>query len=344
MALSSSLQPRRNGFTADPEQGLVEPLPTFRTLCQGRFELRTYKYRDPHLHPDPHNVVLMIPCDDVPIRPLACLLVGVGHFWPGGNKFDHGEIDAIAGNSSLRHFVWLLPLPNPGSRSALNGETEWDYGAVRRMLANLISHSSELCGRVDAARVSLWGISCGGLAVWEAALQDGPYYHGLVPMAANVPTHRLRKDFLSSTALASLGSAMVVSLHVDGAWETKGLHRLWAHWQAGQAAKRTNRTLHTTQPHQQGQVQVAMHSYAVNTADGRRNAARLNVHMLEGPPLPWWQADGTMSDELDFHCVWRSALYDAGWDIPGIFREHCLAHAQAPAFWQHHNLGDVSCF
>ncbi len=341
MARPSRLQPRRNGFTVDLEQGSIEPLPSFQTLCQGRFELRTYKYRDLHLHSDPHNVVMMIPCDDAPVRPLACLLVGVGHFWPGCNKFDRGEIDAIAGNSSLRHFVWLLPLPNPGPRSALNGETEWDYGAVRRMLANLVSHSSELCGGVDAARVSLWGISCGGLAVWEAALQDGPYYNGLVPMAANVPTYSLRKNFFSSSALASLGSVIVVSLHVEGAWETKYLHRLWALWQA---AKRTNRTLHTTQSHHQGQAQVAVSSYAVNTADGRREAARHNIYMLEGPPLPWWREDGTMSDELDYHCVWRSALYDAGWDIPGIFREKCLAQEQATAFWQHHNLGDVSCF
>ncbi len=341
MALSGSLQPRRNGFTADPEQGLVEPLPTFRSLCQGRFELRTYQYRDPHLHPEPHNVVQMIPCDDAQIRPLACLLVGVGHFWPGCNKIGYGEIDAIAGNSSLRHFVWLLPLPNPGHRSALNREAEWDYGAVRRMLANFIWYSTELGGRTDAARVSLWGISCGGYAVWEAALQDGPYYNGLVPMAANVPAHHLRKDFLSSSALASLGSAIVVSLHVEGAWETEGLRRLWAHWQA---AKRTNRTLHTAQPQRQGQDQVAMYGYAVNTADGRCKAARLNVYMLEGPPLPWWRDDGTETAELDYHCVWRSALYDAGWDIPGIFREHCLARAQASAFWQHHNLGDTSCF
>ncbi len=86
MARSSRLQPRRNGFAADPEQGMIEPLPSFQTLCRGRFELRTYQYRDPHLHSDPHNVVLMIPCDDAPVRPLACLLVGVGHFWPGHNN------------------------------------------------------------------------------------------------------------------------------------------------------------------------------------------------------------------------------------------------------------------
>ena len=115
-------------------------------------------------------------------------------------------------------FVWLLPLPHYEERNTFNLRQDWDYPALRAMIAH--------CRPVSPAKISIWGISCGGLAVWEAAMQDGHFYQGLVTMSADVLDMHTPRNFLRSSCLASIAATATVCLCVRGAYEVCGLQAL----------------------------------------------------------------------------------------------------------------------
>ena len=179
---------------------------------------------------------------------LAIFLVGVGHFAEGGNFFGQGEVDCILGNPTLHPFVWLLPLPHHEERNTLNLRKDWDYPALRAMIAQFVVHRSQMPGRVSPSKISLWGVSCGGLAVWEAALQDGQSYQGLVTMSADVPDIYKPRKFLRSSCLASITATAVVCLCVQGSYEVRGLQDLFVCWGAAVEDKRNASALCSPTP------------------------------------------------------------------------------------------------
>ena len=71
-------------------------------------------------------------------------------------------------------------LPHCEERSTLNLQGDWDYPAIRAMIANYVVHMNQTPVQVDLAGISMWRVSCGGLAVWEAAMNDGHFYQELV--------------------------------------------------------------------------------------------------------------------------------------------------------------------
>ena len=180
------------------------------SICEGVFELRWFSYTDRVLHERPQTVLLMQPKQASQTdSPLALFLVGIGH----PTIWDRGR--------------WTVLFE---TLQALNLRQDWDYPALCAMLANFIIHRVALAAQVDVARVSIWGVSCGGQAVWDAALNDGQYYNGMAVVSSPLSELHCPGKYLRSAALTSLEATAVVSLHIRESYDAKSSEELWSNW------------------------------------------------------------------------------------------------------------------
>ncbi len=310
--------------------------------CYSKFQLLWLDYRDLVLHCQAHEVLLLLPKQsaasptcDVHNSPLACYLADEEFFRANGPSLGRREIDDILYNPTLQNFVWVFPSPRIESyrtprRTALTVQSKWDYPSVRSMLANLICSQRELCLSFDVTRISLWGAGAGGLAVWEAALLDGPLYNGLVPMGSDIPDLYKPNGHLSAMAQLSIAGTVVVSLQVEGSdtahqlsiflaqWYRAAIYDLWG-WYPLPGV---------------GPYSVEVNSFDVTGPEqGRQNESLGNVHLYRCPSF----ARSHDLSRKQYSAVWEVAMGDAGWQIPQLFRSSCAVAGQSHSHWRYHN-------
>ncbi len=310
--------------------------------CTRKFQLLWLEYRDLALHSQAHEVLMLLPKQsaasptcDIHNSPLACYLADEEFFRANASFVGRREIDDILYNPTLQHFVWVFPSPKIESfrtprRTALTVQSKWDYPSVRSMLANLICSQRELCLSVDVTRISLWGAGAGGLAVWEAALLDGPLYNGLVPMGSDIPDLYKPYGHLSTMAQLSIAATVVVTLQVEGSNTAHQLAIFLAQWY--RAAVYDVRGWYPLPG--EGPYTVEVNSFEIAGPEFRKQSESLgNVHLCRCPSF----TRSRDPSRKQYSAVWEVALGDAGWQIPQFFRSSCAVAGQAHSHWRYHN-------
>ncbi len=275
------------------------------------------------------------PTCDVHYSPLACYLADEECFHSDASIVGNREIDDLLYNPTLQPFVWVFPSPRIESfrtprRTALTVQSKWDYPSVRSMLANLICSQRELCLSIDVTRISLWGAGAGGLAVWEAALLDGPLYNGLVPMGSDIPDLYKPHGHLSTMAQLSIAATVVVTLQVEGSNTAQQLAPFLAQWY--RAAVYNVRGWYPLPG--EGPYTVEVNSFEIAGPEFRQQSESLgNVHLCRCPSF----ARPRDPSHKQYSAVWEVAMGDAGWQIPQYFRSSCAVAGQAHSHWRFHN-------